>query len=155
MNAHIAQRAKFIHVMKIISLSAVLPTRSIVSTCAVSMKSLGRNKSKDYGEFPIFVPLFDVPTFLFPLLSFTSYNRINFLFHSFSAIFKNLLAIHCTKGSIHVRASNVYPRPTTSFLVGLSSFIASIEDLRTRYQSKALIRTDKTVEKGKNEHPRT
>lgn len=47
MNAQTAQRTKFIRVMKIISLSALLPTRSIVSTCAASMESLDRSKSKD------------------------------------------------------------------------------------------------------------
>lgn len=67
MNARTAQRTKFIRVMKIISLSALLPTRSIVSTCAASMESLDRSKSKDCTGFSILLHLSTGrPFFLFP-----------------------------------------------------------------------------------------
>lgn len=67
MDAHIAERAKFIRVMKIISLSTLLPpTRSIDSTCAASMESLGRGKSKDCTRFSILPRLSTCrPSFLF------------------------------------------------------------------------------------------
>jgi len=69
MNARTAQRTKFIRVMKIISLSALLPTRSIVSTCAASMESLDRSKSKDCTGFSILPRLStDRPFLLFPTI---------------------------------------------------------------------------------------
>lgn len=81
MNACTIQRTKFIRVMKIISLSALLPTRSIVGTCAASMESLDRSKSKDCTGFSILPRLSTDPT----LPSF-SHTRTDFLFFFFVSL---------------------------------------------------------------------
>lgn len=99
MNARTAQRTKFIRVMKIISLSALLPTRSIVSTCAASMESLDRSKSKDCTGFSILLRLSTGrPFFLFPTHAdtqrFPLFVRLSHsLFSPFNTSFENQLRL--------------------------------------------------------------
>lgn len=148
MNARAAQRTKFIRVMKIISLSALLPTRSIVSTCAASMESLDRSKSKDCTGFSILPRLSTGrPFFLFPTHADT--HRLSFLCSSlpplsfflllaFNTSFKNQLCLdsHFARNNRFICA---FPTLTYIFFLFVvlpfaRFLIVIIENLCDRYQ---------------------
>lgn len=145
MNTRTAQRTKFIRVMKIISLSALLPTRSIVSTCAASMESLDRSKSKDCTRFSILPRLSTGRTLL--SLSHTCRQRFPSFVHLSLSLFSHpsMLLLKTSSALIltlheiidlYAHFLSLHTSPFFVVLLFAQFLIAIVENLYDRYQTK-------------------